>query len=279
MGLLLLAGALLGGCAWLSERQREAVFRPSRLIPATFAGLRPGDESYFLSAGSAAGREQTVQVWWLPGADARAPTLLYLHGTFRNLYHNYPKMRAIRDAGFAVLGVEYRGWGESSPLVPSEDSIYADAEVGWRELLRRQPKPKLRVIYGHSMGGAVAVDLAAKMAVAPGYGGLILESTFTRAPDVAAATSVFAVPLAWLSGQRFDALGKISSVRAPILILHGTADKTVPYELGRRLFDAAGAPKTFVEFSGGSHSRLHDDAPLRYRSTLGDFAAALRLEP
>ncbi|MBW6493966.1 MAG: lysophospholipase [Burkholderiaceae bacterium] len=70
-------------------------------------------------------------------------------------------MLAIRAAGYSVLGVEYRGWGESTQLVPSEDSIYADAEFGWREMVLRQPDPRRRVIYGHSMGAAVAVELAA----------------------------------------------------------------------------------------------------------------------
>ncbi len=271
---LVLSG--LAGCAALDEWQRKAVLRPTQAIPDSFKGLEPGDRTYFVSAGNPVPQDQRVQIWWMPARIPRAPTLLYLHGTFRNLYHNYPKMLAIREAGFAVLGVEYRGWGESSPLVPSEESIYADAESGWRELMRRQPDPGLRVIYGHSLGGAVAVDLAAKKADGPGYGGLIVESTFTSAPDLAAATSIFAAPFAWLGGWGFDSLAKIGSVRAPILVLHGTADDTVPFALGRRLFDAAPRPKTFAEFDGGSHSQLHAEPAARYREELAAFAARLR---
>lgn len=275
-GVVLLVASLLGGCAWLDERVRTAVFRPSHDIPAEFTGLRAGDQTYFVLAGNPDPQDQRVQMWWMPAAGAGAPTLLYLHGTFRDLYYNYPKMLAIRDAGFSVLGVEYRGWGESTPLVPSEDSIYADAELGWRELVRRQPDPTLRVIYGHSLGGAVAVDLAAKKADGTRYAGLILESTFSSAPDLAATASIFAVPFAWLGGWGFDAQAKIAAVHVPILMLHGAADNTVPVELGHRLFDAAPEPKTFVEFDAGSHSQLHEDAPARYRSVLADFAARLR---
>ena len=279
LAVLALLAAGIAGCASLDEWQRNAVLRPTRAVPSSFTGLAPGDRTYFVPAGNPAPRDERVQIWWMPAGDARAPTLLYLHGTFRNLYHNYPKMLAIRAAGFSVLGVEYRGWGESSPLVPSEESIYADAEAGWRELVLRQPDPRLRVIYGHSLGGAVAVDLAAKKADGPGYGGLILESTFTSAPDLAYSASVFATPFAWLGGWQFDSLAKIGSVRAPVLVLHGTDDDTVPYALGRRLFDAAPEPKAFVDFAGGSHSQLHAEASARYREALAHFAGRLRGAP
>jgi pimeloyl-ACP methyl ester carboxylesterase len=89
--------------------------------------------------------------------------LLYLHGTFRNLFGNLSKINALRDAGFAVLAVDYRGWGESAPIMPSEASIHADAGRAWAELLKRQPDARHRVIFGHSMGGAVAVRLASTL--------------------------------------------------------------------------------------------------------------------
>lgn len=251
------------------------MYRPTNGVPADFAGLAAGDTAWFVPVGNPDPTDQQVRLWWMPAPDPHAPALLYLHGTFRNLYHNHPKMQAIREAGYSVLGVEYRGWGESTPIVPSEQSIYADAEAGWRELVRLQPDPTRRVIFGHSLGGAVAVELAARKAAEGGYAGLILESTFTCLPELAGTATSLAVPLAWLSGQHFDSQSKIGSVRAPVLVMHGTADRTVPFDLGRRLFGFAGEPKTFVAFPDGNHSRLHDVAPERYRAALADFAAGL----
>ena len=177
-----------------------------------------------------------------------------------------------------MLAVEYRGWGDSSRAVPSESTIHADADIGWAELVRRQPDPRRRVIFGHSMGGAVAVHLATRQAAQASYAGLILESTFTQLPDVAAQTTSRLVrPLAVLSGEHMNALARIPKVRVPLLMLHGDADRTVPIGLGRELFEAAATePKTFVTFAGGTHSQLHVEAGERYQAVMGEFARRLR---
>jgi uncharacterized protein len=267
--LLLGIAAGLSGCAWLDAKERMLTFRPTPGAPADFTGLRPGDLSFSTDVpGVEPGTRDRLQMWWLPHANARAPTLLYLHGTFRNLYRNLPKIDALREAGFSVLAVDYRGWGDSTPLIPSEATIYADADVAWAELTRRQPDPRRRVIYGHSMGGGVAVELASRKHHGIDYGALILESTFTRAYDVAAATNWLVGLAARFSSQKFDSVDKIAKVDAPVLMLHGDADNTVPVALGRKLRDAAPAGTRWVEIAGGSHSRLQSDAPAVYQQAL-----------
>ena len=270
----------LAGCAWLDLKERELVFRATPGRPADFAGLRAGDSVFAVAVpGATPGVPDRLQLWWLPQADPNAPALLYLHGTFRNLYQNLQKIDALREAGFAVLAVDYRGWGDSTPIVPSEASIYADANVAWGELVRRQADPRKRVIFGHSMGSGVAVELASHRHVGTDYGGLILESSFTRLPDVAGANGTLGTVAALFATQEFDSLAKIGRVDAPILMLHGSADTTVPVALGRRLFDAAPKGTRWVEFANGSHSGLDREAPQQYRQAVRDLIAQLQPTP
>ncbi|MBT9525492.1 MAG: alpha/beta fold hydrolase [Rhizobacter sp.] len=259
----------LGGCAWWEVKERELVYRPTPGRPADFKGLRAGDETFTISVpGLIKGQIDTLQFWWLPSSEPNAPALLYLHGTFRSLYRNHPKIEALREAGFNVLAVDYRGWGESTPLVPSEATIVADANTAWTELVRRQPDPRKRVIFGHSMGGGVAINLASRKHYLTDYGALIVESTFTNLPDVAAAVGFWGTIASWITRQKFDSLSKIGQVDAPILMLHGDQDKTVPVALGRKLRDAARPGVRWVEIPGGTHSYLHSEAPQIYQQAV-----------
>lgn len=272
---LWLAGAAVAspGCAWLDERQRQLALRPTPSDGLRPAGLRPSDVVFARPSPDAP--DQLVEMWWLPKNDPAAPTLLYLHGTFRHLAQNLPKIDALREAGFAILAVDYRGWGGSARIVPSEATIVADAWLAWREMQRLQPDPRRRVIFGHSLGGAVAVTLASQLHAGTDYAALILESTFTRLPDVAAAAGFWGGVGAVLTTLDFDAQAKIAAVDAPILMLHGDQDHTVPIELGRRLRDAAPPGVTWIEVPGGTHSRLHSQAPQTYQQAMRGVIARL----
>ena len=266
----------LTGCAWIDAKQRELVYRPTPGRPADFVGLRAGDRAFAIDApGARPDQPDKLQLWWLPNPNPQAPALLYLHGTFRNLFQNYRKIDALRTAGFNVLAVEYRGWGESSTLLPSEASINADAASAWGELVRRQPDPNKRVIFGHSMGGGVAVELASHKRVGSDYAALILESTFTRLPDVARSAGMLGWVASWFATQEFDSVDKIAAIDAPILMMHGSADKTVPLALGRALYEHAPAGTRWVPFEGGSHSGLDREQPELYRDSVRGLIAQL----
>lgn len=273
--LLWLAG--LPGCAWWDAQQRQRALRPTPAAPGEAQPpLAAGDERWLAPVPLPGGGSHQLALWWLPHANPQAPTLLYLHGTLRALPRNLPKMEALRSAGYSVLAVDYRGWGQSTPILPSEETIRADAAQAWAELVRRQPRPGARVIFGHSLGGAVAIGLAAELRAGRDYGGLIVESTFTRLPDVAAEAGVLGRLAAAVTTLDFDSLARIGRIDAPILMLHGDADTTVPVTLGRRLRDAAPAARTtWVEFPGGGHSRLHSEAPQVYQTALQTFATRL----
>lgn len=265
----------LGGCAWLDTKQRQLALRPSPTPANAQASVhwQPNDQQLLVPSATAPG--QQLALWWMPHADATAPTLLYLHGTLRTLYGNAPKIDALRAAGFSVLAVDYRGWGDSTAIVPSEATIVADAWQAWAELVRRQPQPGRRVLFGHSMGSAVAVTLASQLHRGQDYGALALESAFNRLPDVAAAAGFWGRVGASITTLQFDSAAKIGRVDAPLWMLHGDADTTVPIQLGRRLRSAAPQGVHWVEFAGGSHSRLHDDDPVRYLQAFRDLQDAL----
>jgi pimeloyl-ACP methyl ester carboxylesterase len=265
-----------GGCAWLDTQQRELLYRPTPAQPSSAADLKPGDRHYQVKLPDSADH---LALWWLPNRQPDAPTLLYLHGTFRNLYGNQRKIEALRSAGFSVLAVDYRGWGESSPRIPSEQSILQDANIAWQEFTQHQPDPSKRVIYGHSMGSGVAVDLANRLNSPGDYGGLILESAFTSFDDVARESGWLARVLAWFNRERFDSISKIGRIQAPLLMLHGKQDDTIPIVLGARLFAAANTPKRWVTFEGAAHSDLDLVDSDLYQHSLRDFAAAYLSSP
>jgi uncharacterized protein len=281
-GLAVLAALVstLVGCTSFDSRARQLMYRPTAARPDPLPQLRPGDEQTFVTVAGRDGATERVALWWLPHPDRAAPTLLYLHGTFRNLYRNHPKMEALRTAGFSVLAVDYRGWGDSTAIVPSQQTILADADIAWAELVRRQPDPCKRVIYGHSLGGAVAVDLASRKQARLDYAALAVESTFSSLVDLAGSAVGPLGPIAvWLSGERFDSSAAIGRVDAPILMLHGQRDDTVPVALGRKLRDAAPPGVHWIEVPGGSHSRLHEDAPTAYRAAFEWLIASLCSPP
>jgi uncharacterized protein len=279
----------VSGCAWLDTQQRAAIYRPSFAKADSFKSMEPTDEVVFLalastvrsaiSGGDYAPKSNGLppdvstytSAWWLPSAKSDAPTIIYFHGVFRNLTYNYEKFNTLRQAGFNVLAVTYRGWPATSMALPSEQSIFEDAARGFEELRLRQPDPKKRLIYGHSMGGAVAVELASRLKREQDYGALMLESTFTSLTEVAAELRWYGGLLRPFATQTFDSLSKIKKVDAPIFMRHGDADNTVPFVVGQRLFAEAPEPKQFLKFEGGSHSGLHSEQPELYKDSAWKF--------
>jgi uncharacterized protein len=268
---LLLALLISSGCAWLDRHQRQIIYRPTIGAPQNFEGLRAGDARYFVDVPGTTAPQQ-LAIWWLPHATPDAPTLLYLHGTFRNLFQNLHKIDSLRAAGYSVLAVDYRGWGESSVIIPSEASIRQDAGLAWAELKKFQPQAGHRVIYGHSMGSGVAVDLTSRLGPAD-YGGLVLESAFTSFTDVAHASGWLARLLNLFNREQFASIDKIRQVQAPLLMLHGSQDTTIPIQLGQQLFAAANAPKQWLAIEGAAHSNVDQVNPALYQATLRGFAA------
>ena len=153
-----------------------------------------------------------------------------------------------------------------------------DAEAAWAEFVRRVPQPHRRVLFGHSMGSGVAIELALRHRDPPGYGALVVESALTSMPDLARDSSPLGILVVPLVTQRFASLAKIGRIDAPKWFLSGTADTTIPPLQTQQLYDAAPEPKQLVWFDGGSHSGLHTEFAQRYREVWRDVAAWLRGE-
>ena len=262
-----------GGCSQLVEKERELTFRVVPGNASWYGGLPAGVEELDIPLHGAG---QHINAWWWPSESAHAPAVLYFHGSRWNLTGQLTRISQLHEFGFSVLAIDYRGFGKSAGGVPSEESVYEDARVAWNRFTELVPEANRRFIYGHSLGGAVAIDLASRKHARVDYAALAVESTFSSLVDLAASAVGPLGPIAvWLSGERFDSFATIAKVDAPILMLHGERDDTVPVALGRKLRDAAPPGVHWIEVPGGSHSRLHEDAPTAYRAAFESLIASL----
>lgn len=201
-----------------------------------------------------------IAVVHVPNPDARF-TLLFSHGNAEDVGQNQPYFRLLREAGFAVLAYEYPGYGPSQGR-PSEKGAYEAADAAYDHLTRELGVPSERIIMlGRSLGAAAALYLAARRPV----GGVVLESPFVTAFRVLTRVPIFPF-------DKFDNLSRIGRVRAPLLIIHGTADSVVPTWHGRRLFQAAPEPKQAWWVEGADHNDLMLVAGKAYFERLREFA-------
>jgi fermentation-respiration switch protein FrsA (DUF1100 family) len=231
--------------------QRGLIYYPSQVMrPPAEVGV-PEMRPVTVSA------EDGVQVvsWYRPAQDGR-PTIVYFHGNAGNITDRAFKARPYLDAGFGMLLVGYRGYG-ANPGAPSEEGLYADGQAHLAFLAREGMSPRRWVLYGESLGGGIAVELAQQQA-AKGMpvGAVVLEAPFTSLGDAAAAHYPF-VPARALVKDRYDSLSKIAMIGAPLFVAHGENDQVVPVKQGRKLFEAARNPKEGHWIAGGQHNDLY----------------------
>jgi alpha-beta hydrolase superfamily lysophospholipase len=254
------------GCAYLSdERQAELIFRPaSGDFRWGAANPQGAFEEHWIPVGNA---DQKLHAWWLPAEHRGAPVMLYLHGARWNLSGSVTRIERWRSLGFAVLAVDYRGFGRSTHVAPTESYAYEDAIAAYDYLARLAPG-RPRYIVGHSLGGAIATELALRR---PDAAGLVLEATFTSVKDMVDQSTWGFLPVGLILTQRFDAEAKIAQVKMPVMVAHGTRDSVVPFEMGERLYEAARAPKRFVRVEGAGHHNLSGAGFEQYRAALREL--------
>ena len=270
---LLLAIALLAGGTALDEKQRALIFQPGDRSWGASAELASGMQDVWITFDSqSTGRPARLHGLWLPadskpneqGQASPAPLLLYLHGARWNVEGSAPRIRRMQALGFSVLAIDYRGFGKSSAELPSEPLAYEDARAAWDWLAARHPG-QLRYIFGHSLGGAVAIELASRV---DDEAGTLVEGTFTSIADVLATMKWGWLPLRAFITQPFDSLGKVARLGSPLLVVHGSDDQQILPSLGRKLFEAAHEPKAFVLVEGGSHFDTNSLGQAQYQAEL-----------
>jgi fermentation-respiration switch protein FrsA (DUF1100 family) len=261
------AVVLLVGCAGLPRPglpfERSIVFHPGEFSEG---GHRAGDAAFEDAWFKAS--DGTKLHGWFASADKPRAVVLYCHGNAGTVADRRDVLTLFRDRfGASILLFDYRGFGRSEGS-PSEAGVLDDARAARRWLVSRAGVAEADiVVVGNSLGGGVAVDLAADS----GARGLILENTFTSVPDVAAA-HVPLFPAGLLMKTRLDSLAKIGRYHGPLLQTHGDADEVIPIRLGKQLFDAANGPKRFVVDAGGGHNDLPTD---EYLKALDEFLGTL----
>ena len=195
--------------------------------------------------------------------------VLYLHGARWNLTGSASRIDRWRKLGFSVLAVDYRGFGKSSDVAPTEENSYEDAVAAWDYLAALAPS-RPRYIVGHSLGGAIATELALRR---PDAAGLVLEATFTSVRDMVDQSPWGFLPVALILTQNFDVLSRIPKVKMPVIVTHGTNDRIVPVEMGERLYAAATAPKRFIKVEGAGHHNLSYSGFDEYKKALAELFA------
>ncbi|MFG6206744.1 alpha/beta hydrolase [Pseudomonas retamae] len=261
-------------CAVLEHTERTLLFRIEPGNAGWYRGLPGSVQELDLQPKSFKAGEN-IHAWWWPAEKADAPAILYLHGVRWNLTGQLFRIEQLRAAGYSVLAIDYRGFGQSKGDLPSESSVYEDARVAWERFQQLQPNPNKRLIYGHSLGGAVAIDLAAELGQQAARShsplpvrGLVIESTFTSLADVAAAVANTSLPVRWLLSQKFDSIDKIADIHMPLLVVHGQADAFVPPRFSEQLFNAAEQPKRLLLVPGATHNNSMALGGRDYRKAL-----------
>ncbi|PIQ88877.1 MAG: alpha/beta hydrolase [Candidatus Omnitrophica bacterium CG11_big_fil_rev_8_21_14_0_20_42_13] len=196
-----------------------------------------------------------LKAWFIPAEGARR-TLMFFHGNGGNISHRLDKIRLFHNLGMSVFIFDYRGYGLSGGR-PSEGGFYRDSGAAYRYLTENKNiAPENIIFFGESLGSAPAVDLAAREEI----GALIVEGAFSSIRDMGKRIYPFIPAFVYMT--KFDSESKIKNIKCPKLFFHSPDDEMVPFDLGRKLFDAAAAPKQFIEISGSHNDAFFNSANL-----------------
>ena len=218
---------------------------------------------------------EPLYAFWVPAENPDAPVFLYLHGQDATRGKNLEHTETFHQCGYHVLVLDYRGYAESyGKESPSETKVYEDALASLNYLKDKFPSNKI-FVYGHSLGGAVAIELATRTE-AEDAAGLIVESTFTSISDMSALQYggfLQLLPVDLLLTERFDSLSKIESIKCPVHFIHGKEDSKVPYRMSQELCEKAGELATIHLVDGADHEDCCLIGKVEYRKQITKFVS------
>ena len=220
--------------------QPKFVYFPYSSLQATPGDTGLAHEEVYLTTSDGL----KIHGWFLPHAQPRA-TLLFLHGNGGNISHRLEKLRIYNQLELSVFIIDYRGYGQSEGS-PSEQGTYLDAEAAWKYLTQDRKIPAGNIIiYGESLGGAVATWLATRV----NAGALIIESVFTSIQDMGKQYYPY-LPVKLIARIKYPVIDYITAISYPVLVIHSPADDVVPFRMGKEVYEAANQPKDFLEITG-----------------------------
>jgi uncharacterized protein len=256
---------------WLMWNEPRMLYHPSRAIEQTPDKLGLHYENINLTTSDGV----NINGWFVPGENLAEDdhvmrlTVLFFHGNAGNISHRLEKVGIFRDLGVDTFIIDYRGYGRSEGQ-PSEQGTYHDAQAAYEYLTQqRHLKSRSIVVYGESLGSAIAADLASKAEVR----GLVLEEAFTSTGDVGQGMFPL-LPVRRLVRNKYDTISKLPRIHVPVLIFHSRNDEVIDFSHSQRLLAAANDPKQLVELHGG-HNDAFEVSALTYRAALSKFFAAL----
>jgi fermentation-respiration switch protein FrsA (DUF1100 family) len=265
--LLTIAGAVLLKTALVLIFERRLIYFPFRTLEVEPGALGLRHEEGILVAEDGV----KLHAWLLPLSCARR-TILVCNGNAGNMSYRLDRAREMqRRLGVSVLLFDYRGYGKSEGS-PDEEGTYRDARAAYRHAVEEKGvAPKDLVLFGESLGAAIAVQMALDRPA----GALVLESPFTSIPEMARAAYPFLPPIGPLIRTRYETIAKVQRLTLPLLVLHGERDQIVPFAQGRRVFEAAGGSKRFFAIPGAGHNDTYVSGGEAYWRALRDFFEAL----
>lgn len=272
--LLIILGCLAAGyfflCLALRLGQNRLIFKPSSYLQKTPAALNLPYEDVYIKLSE----KESIHGWWIPAHFNSDQVILHCHGNGFNVSYNLGQARIFYELGYSVFIFDYRGYGLSKGNFPSEKQVYQDVQFAWDYLVNtRHIKPENITVYGHSLGGAIAINLANHN---QNMKALIIEASFTSMGEMSkyiGYTSWF--PLKLILTQKFDSINKLKNIHIPTLFIHGQSDETVPSWMSEKLYETANEPRELFLVSEADHNNVATVSGLEYLDIVQDFVKLL----